>query len=138
MATFSGDPVFDNSESRSEMQKAAQRSFQHGDEEGGWFKQGSSPERWHSGTKSGITPSARPGNASGFFHAHPNSSKGWVQQQSGADIKFNNNTAKVNSYVIARQNIYLQMPNQNPTYFGATNNYFNTGSYYINFFGLGF
>jgi hypothetical protein len=59
----------------------------------------------------------------------------WKQQRSKYDIRFTNNVAKVNHYVISKQNIYLQIPHQTSALFGPTNHYLMAHSYNLSYFG---
>ncbi len=106
------------------MTRATQKSFTRGKEYGGWLLANGSIEMWQPGHRSGITPTARPSNAVGFFHTHPNAGPNWIEPHSGADIAFNNSVARVNSYVIGRSNFYLQVPHGQSTLLSG-NHYFN-------------
>ncbi len=131
-----GDPVFDNEENRKAMWEAAKSSFESGLEEGGWLRSNNITERFPTGTRSGINPTPRPSDATGIFHTHPNEGIGWVQEHSPADISFTNNVARVNHFVIARQNIYLYIPNQPPvSIIGSTNWYLMPYLYNIYYYG---
>jgi hypothetical protein len=90
------------------MSRASQKSFTRGREYGGWLTSDGRVEMWAKGSRAGLTPTAKPANANGFFHTHPNQGGGWVEMHSPQDISYNNNYAKVDYYVIGRQNAYLQ------------------------------
>lgn len=90
-------------------------------EEGGWIvKAGAGYDvvRWPSGTRDGITPSARPGDKEvvSAFHTHPNpetDEKGdsWDPQPSGADINATKaNNFSEDSYVVGIDNVYTIDP----------------------------
>ena len=90
---------------------ASQRSFARGKEFGGWLLSNEDVEMWNPGEKAKIKPTPKPGNETGFFHTHPNWGKNWQESHSTADITVNNVYAKTDSYVIGRQNVYLQKYN---------------------------
>ncbi len=114
---------------------ASQRSFARGKEFGGWILDNGDVELWKPGHKSGITPTSKPGNATGFFHSHPNTGGSWVEAHSPADISYNNSYAKTNSYVIGRQNVWLQTPEASTSIlFSGSHLYFNT--YLYNYYWL--
>ncbi len=109
---------------------ASQRSFARGKEFGGWFLENGDVLMWKPGEKAGITPTPKPNNATGFFHSHPNWGGSWVEMHSPVDISANNSWAKVNSYVIGRQNVWLQTPGASPSIlFSGSHLYFNTYPY---------
>jgi RHS repeat-associated protein len=110
---------------------ASQRSFSQGREYGGWILGNGSVKMWPPGEQAGISPTTMPKNATGFFHTHPNmglSSSGstWVEQHSPADIAANNTHFKTLSYVIGRNNVWIQQYNQSPSIlYNSSANMFN-------------
>lgn len=131
----SGDPVFDDPDNRFEMSQDAQKSFVTNKEEGGWLRHGNNPQRWPSGGKDYIFVGSRPSDARGAFHTHPNDGPTWIQQHSDVDISLTNNFMRVNHFVIARQNIYVQTPTQTPVLFAPTAQYLLINPYYLWYFG---
>lgn len=105
-------------------------SYDNRHEEGGWIiKTGAGYEvaRWPSGTRNGITPSARPGgkNVVAAFHTHPNpdtdeNGDSWDPAPSGADIDA---TKALNfsedGYVVGIDNIYKIEPDGTTGWVGA-------------------
>ncbi|MDO9154107.1 MAG: RHS repeat-associated core domain-containing protein [Paludibacter sp.] len=115
------------------MSRAAQKSFTRGREYGGWLTSDGKVEMWAKGSRAGLTPTAKPANANGFFHTHPNQGGGWVEMHSPQDISYNNGYAKVDSYVIGRQNVYLQRSMQ-ASLMLSSNRYYNPYPFNTYFF----
>jgi RHS repeat-associated protein len=113
---------------------AAQRSFAWGKETGGWILDNGEVEFWKMIARDGINPTPKPSNAIDFFHSHPNWGRDWIEMHSPEDINFNNTYAYMSSFVIGRQNVWIQNPRFQPyIFFNNSQTYFNTYSY--NFYG---
>jgi len=87
---------------------SAQRSFARTQERGVWILDNGKVKTWPIGTRDGIDMPGMPLNAKEYVHTHPNLNG--VEMHSASDIYNNNNYFKLNSYVIGRQNVYLQQP----------------------------
>ena len=93
---------------------ASQRSFARGQERGGWILDNGKVQMWPTGTSESINPTGMPPNAKASFHTHPNWGGNYIEMHGPGDIYNNNNFFRIDSYVIGRQNVYLQQYLHNP------------------------